>query len=79
MLGFSPKLAIDEEERLWVDEGFKRLEQMLGRPLAVSVFTRWNIWKSAAAQDPGLQVNRHALSLREAVFTFDGGGRTSSR
>jgi hypothetical protein len=31
MLGFSPKLPVDDEERLWVDEGFARLEKMLGR------------------------------------------------
>lgn len=31
MLGFSPKLPISEEERLWVDQGFKRLEKLLGR------------------------------------------------
>lgn len=31
MLGFSPKLPVSIEERLWVDEGFVRLETMLGR------------------------------------------------
>jgi hypothetical protein len=31
MLGFSPKLPVSDEERLWVDEGFVRLEAMLGR------------------------------------------------
>lgn len=31
MLGFSPKLPVDEEGRTWVDEGFARLEKMLGR------------------------------------------------
>jgi len=31
MLGFSPKLPVDDEERLWVDAGFRRLEAMLGR------------------------------------------------
>ena len=31
MLGFSPKLPLNEKERLWVDEGFDRLETMLGR------------------------------------------------
>src|SRR5712672_2395682 len=31
MLWFSPKLPVDNEERLWVDEGFARLEKMLGR------------------------------------------------
>jgi hypothetical protein len=31
MLGFSPKLPVSAEERLWVDEGFARLEAMLGR------------------------------------------------
>ena len=31
MLGFSPKLPISDEERLWVDEGFRRLEKLLGR------------------------------------------------
>jgi hypothetical protein len=31
MLWFSPKLPVDDEERLWVDEGFARLEKMLGR------------------------------------------------
>ncbi len=28
---FSPKLPVDDEERVWVDEGFARLEKMLGR------------------------------------------------
>jgi len=31
MLGLSPKLPVSAEERLWVDEGFVRLEAMLGR------------------------------------------------
>jgi hypothetical protein len=31
MLGFSPKLPVSEEERLWVDQGFARLGTMLGR------------------------------------------------
>jgi len=31
MLGFSPKLPISEEERQWVDEGFRRLEKLIGR------------------------------------------------
>lgn len=31
MLGFSPKLPISDEERLWVDQGFVRLEKILGR------------------------------------------------
>src|SRR6202034_4451734 len=31
MLGFSPKLPVVDEERLWVDEGFARLEKILGR------------------------------------------------
>lgn len=31
MLGFSPKLPVGEEERLWLDSGFVRLEAMLGR------------------------------------------------
>ena len=31
MLGFSRKLPVTEEERLWVDEGFVRLTQLLGR------------------------------------------------
>lgn len=31
MFGFSPKLPISEEERRWVDDGFTRLEKMLGR------------------------------------------------
>ena len=31
MLGFSPKLPVNQEERLWVDEGFVRLEAMLSR------------------------------------------------
>jgi hypothetical protein len=31
MLGFSPKLPVGAEERIWVDEGFARLEKMLGR------------------------------------------------
>jgi len=32
VFGFSAKLPLDEEERQWVDEGFRRLERMLGRP-----------------------------------------------
>jgi hypothetical protein len=31
MLGFSPKLPISDEDRQWVDEGFSRLDAMLGR------------------------------------------------
>ena len=31
MFGFSPKLPISDEERQWVDEGFRRLEKLLGR------------------------------------------------
>jgi hypothetical protein len=31
MLGFSRKLPVNDEERLWVDEGFLRLESALGR------------------------------------------------
>jgi hypothetical protein len=31
MFGFSPKLPITEEQRLWTDEGFRRLERVLGR------------------------------------------------
>jgi len=30
MFGFGPKLPVTEEERLWVDEGFRRLGKMLG-------------------------------------------------
>jgi len=31
MFGFSPGLRITEEDRQWVDEGFRRLEKLLGR------------------------------------------------
>jgi hypothetical protein len=31
MFGFSSKLPVSEEERQWVDEGFRRLEKLLGR------------------------------------------------
>jgi hypothetical protein len=31
MFGFSPKLPISEEDRLWVNEGFRRLERLLDR------------------------------------------------
>lgn len=31
MLGFSPKLPVTDDERAWVDEGFRRLEKFLGR------------------------------------------------
>lgn len=31
MFGFSPRLPINDEDRLWVDEGFRRLEKLLGR------------------------------------------------
>ncbi|MGA2216755.1 MAG: hypothetical protein ABSG51_01625 [Terracidiphilus sp.] len=30
MFGLRPKLPVTEEERLWVDEGFRRLSRMLG-------------------------------------------------
>lgn len=30
MFGFGPKLPVTEEERLWVDEGFRRLSRMIG-------------------------------------------------
>lgn len=30
MFGFGPKLPVTEEERLWVDEGFRRLSKMVG-------------------------------------------------
>jgi hypothetical protein len=30
MFGLAPKLPVTEEERLWVDEGFRRLNRMLG-------------------------------------------------
>jgi len=30
MFGFRPKLPVTEDERLWVDEGFRRLSRMLG-------------------------------------------------
>ena len=32
MFGFSPRLPISDEERQWVNEGFRRLEKLLGRP-----------------------------------------------
>ncbi len=31
MFGFSPKLPISDEDRLWVDDGFRRLEKLVGR------------------------------------------------
>jgi hypothetical protein len=31
MFGFSPKLPITEEDRLWVNDGFHRLEKLFGR------------------------------------------------
>jgi hypothetical protein len=31
MLGFSPKLPVSHEQRLWTNEGFSRLERLLGR------------------------------------------------
>ena len=31
MFGFSAKLPISDEQRLWVDDGFRRLERLLGR------------------------------------------------
>jgi len=31
MFGFTPKLPVSEEERQWVDEGFRRLERLVGR------------------------------------------------
>lgn len=31
MLGFRPKLPISDEERIWIDDGFRRLEHFVGR------------------------------------------------
>jgi len=31
MFSFSPKLPVTEDDRLWVDDGFRRLEKMLGQ------------------------------------------------
>ena len=31
MLGFSPKLPVSDEDRTWVDDGFRRLEKLVGR------------------------------------------------
>lgn len=31
MFGFTPKLPVSDEERQWVDDGFRRLEKLLGR------------------------------------------------
>src|SRR6516165_6269571 len=31
MQGFSPKLPVSEADRQWVDEGFRRLENLIGR------------------------------------------------
>ena len=31
MFGFEPRLPITEEQRLWVNEGFQRLDKLLGR------------------------------------------------
>jgi hypothetical protein len=31
MFGFSPQLPISDADRLWVEEGFRRLEKLLGR------------------------------------------------
>jgi hypothetical protein len=31
MLGFSPKLPVSDEDHQWVDEGFRRLEKLVGR------------------------------------------------
>jgi len=31
MFFFSPKLPVSNEDRIWVDDGFKRLEKLLGR------------------------------------------------
>lgn len=31
MFGFAPKLPIGDEERVWLNEGFRRLERLLGR------------------------------------------------
>ncbi len=36
MFGFSPKLPIRDEERLWTNERFKRLEKLLGRVATVA-------------------------------------------
>lgn len=31
MFGFQPKLPVSDQERVWVDDGFRRLEKMLGK------------------------------------------------
>jgi hypothetical protein len=31
MFGFSPKLPVSDEQRIWTEQGFKRLEKLLGR------------------------------------------------
>ena len=31
MFGFSPKLPVSAEQRIWTEQGFKRLEKLLGR------------------------------------------------
>ena len=31
MFGFRPKLPVTDDDRLWVDDGFHRLERLLGR------------------------------------------------
>ena len=31
MLGFAPKLPVSDEDRQWVDQGFRRLDKLLGR------------------------------------------------
>jgi hypothetical protein len=37
MLGFGPKLPVDDEERLWVDQGLSRLEEVFGRSRMLGV------------------------------------------
>lgn len=39
MLGFRPKLPIGEDERLWVDQGFVRLQKLLGQSRLVQCRT----------------------------------------
>jgi hypothetical protein len=31
MFGFSPQLPVSDEQRIWTEQGFKRLEKLLGR------------------------------------------------
>ena len=76
MLGFRAKLPVTDEDRLWVDQGFARLEAMLGRermlgarvvlPIAEDFPDRYDKSK-AAAERIFCRICEHMQVAREAI------------